>query len=124
MKKKILLISILAFAIFWEVPAQSCLPNGYTFNTQAKIDNFSSTYPDCTQIEGDVLIEGDDISNLNGNVNQRYAASVGYHQFHSVLECCGLDIRELYSRISAYRRNRGAVHTLIDALELGKWLDR
>lgn len=53
--------------------AQSCLPGGITFSTQAQIDAFPTNYPGCTQILGDVCI-GDctlpftntNISNLNG----------------------------------------------------------
>ena len=47
-------------------PCLSCLPEGITFSTQAQIDNFQANYPNCTQIEGDVTICGNDISNLNG----------------------------------------------------------
>jgi hypothetical protein len=45
---------------------QSCLPDGITFQYQFQIDNFSSAYPGCTEIEGDVTINGSDIYNLNG----------------------------------------------------------
>jgi S-formylglutathione hydrolase FrmB len=44
----------------------SCLPQGITFTNQAQIDNFQTNYPGCTEIEGDVTIAGDDITNLNG----------------------------------------------------------
>jgi len=43
-----------------------CLPEGITFNTQAEIDNFQTNYPGCIEIEGDVTINGDDISDLSG----------------------------------------------------------
>ena len=43
-----------------------CLPEGITFTTQEEIDNFQSNYPGCNEIEGDVEINGDDITNLNG----------------------------------------------------------
>lgn len=46
--------------------AQSCLPEGIAFNSQAGIDSFPVHYPGCTEIEGDVFIQGDDISNLDG----------------------------------------------------------
>lgn len=46
--------------------SQPCLPEGITFNTQEQIDNFQINYPNCTEIEGGVLIEGTDITNLNG----------------------------------------------------------
>jgi hypothetical protein len=45
---------------------QPCLPEGITFTTQEEIDNFQTNYPECTEIEGDVVIEGNSISNLNG----------------------------------------------------------
>ena len=43
-----------------------CLPDGITFSTQEQIDSFQTDYPGCTEILGDVTIEGDDISNLSG----------------------------------------------------------
>ena len=49
--------------------SQSCLPEGIIFSTQEEIDNFQINYPNCTEIEGDVLIdsaEDSDILNLNG----------------------------------------------------------
>ena len=45
---------------------QGCLPEGITFSTQAQIDNFQSDYPGCFEIEGDVTITGNDITDLNG----------------------------------------------------------
>jgi S-formylglutathione hydrolase FrmB len=45
---------------------ESCLPEGITFTTQVEIDSFQINYPGCTEIEGDVTINGDDISDLNG----------------------------------------------------------
>ncbi len=45
----------------------ACLPFGnYYFNTQSEIDDFQANYPDCTDLEGNVVIRGDDITNLNG----------------------------------------------------------
>jgi hypothetical protein len=46
--------------------SQSCLPDGITFTTQAQINSFQVNYPNCTQIEGDVTISGDDIYTLAG----------------------------------------------------------
>ena len=48
------------------VLSQSCLPEGIYFTTQAQIDNFQTNHPSCTEIEGDVVIGGEDIANLNG----------------------------------------------------------
>ena len=62
------LISIIAIFIFSQAAifSQNCLPEGITFTTQEQIDNFQSSFPGCTQIEGGVKINGDDINNLNG----------------------------------------------------------
>jgi hypothetical protein len=46
--------------------SNSCLPEGITFITQAQIDNFQTNYPGCTEIAGDVTIQGSGITNLNG----------------------------------------------------------
>ncbi len=43
-----------------------CFPNGITFSIQAQIDNFQSNYPNCTEIEGDVEISGNNILSLDG----------------------------------------------------------
>ncbi len=65
MKKNVLFtIVILLFNII--TYSQGCLPEGITFSTQENIDNFQSNYPGCNEIEGDVTINGDDITNLNG----------------------------------------------------------
>ena len=65
MKNLTFLIFIL---FFYQITASSqpCLPEGITFTTQAQIDNFQTNYPNCTEIEGDVMINGNDITNLNG----------------------------------------------------------
>jgi len=55
MKKTTLLILVIFhFSLFtFHSIAQSCLPQGITFTTQAQIDNFQPIYPYCTEIEGD-----------------------------------------------------------------------
>jgi len=48
---------------------QSCLPNGISFTTQEQIDSFAINYPGCTEVLGDVVIDGDFqdlITNLDG----------------------------------------------------------
>ena len=42
-----------------------CFPDGIVFSTQEEIDNFPINYPFCSEIEGNVEIEGDDITNLD-----------------------------------------------------------
>ena len=58
----IILLLLVAQAIIF---SQGCLPEGITFTTQQQIDDFQTNYPGCTEIEGDVEISGDDISNLS-----------------------------------------------------------
>jgi hypothetical protein len=62
------LAASIAFSIFaFIVTAQSpCLPEGITFTAQEQIDSFQLNYLGCTEIDGDVLISGNGISNLNG----------------------------------------------------------
>jgi len=43
-----------------------CMPEGITFSSQSEIDSFHSSHPNCVNIEGNVIISGDDISNLLG----------------------------------------------------------
>jgi hypothetical protein len=64
MKKISLLISFIGLLHSF-VHSQTCFPQGITFTTQQKIDNYHLNYPDCTRIEGDVNILGPDITNLD-----------------------------------------------------------
>jgi hypothetical protein len=53
-----------------------CLPFGnYFFNNQADIDNFNTNYQDCTELNGNVKISGNDITNLYGLSD---VTSIGY----------------------------------------------
>lgn len=65
MKQLFLVINILVFSWVSAI-SQTCLPEGITFTTQAEIDNFQSNYPGCSEIEGDVQIQGSEITNLDG----------------------------------------------------------
>jgi hypothetical protein len=63
--KKLLIVLIglfLSFTCF----SQSCLPDGITFTTQSQIDSFQVDYPGCSEIQGNVWINGSNINNLNG----------------------------------------------------------
>ncbi|MDB4303895.1 T9SS type A sorting domain-containing protein [Desulfosarcina sp.] len=66
--KKLIFILLTAHALLFTIHsiAQPCLPEGIIFSTQTQIDNFQINYPGCTEIEGDVVIHGVDITNLNG----------------------------------------------------------
>jgi hypothetical protein len=59
----ILLFALISLNGVW---AQGCLPEGISFQSQIQVDSFQVNYPGCTAIEGDVIINGPDITNLNG----------------------------------------------------------
>lgn len=63
---KQLITSIFLFLFIGTTTSYACLPGGITFTTQAQIDNFTTNYPGCTHIEGNVTISGAGITNLNG----------------------------------------------------------
>jgi hypothetical protein len=64
MKKLYVLLTglLLSFTVL----SQTCIPDYIWFTMQTQIDSFQVNYPGCTEIEGDVLIHGNGISNLNG----------------------------------------------------------
>ena len=57
MRKLFLLLYVLAIS-HSSLFSQGCLPEGITFTTQEQIDNFQTNYPGCTEIEGNIEIEG------------------------------------------------------------------
>lgn len=64
MKKTFFITLSLVFSFAW-VSAQSCLPDGINFTSQSQIDSFQIIHPNCSEIEGTVTIDGDDINNLD-----------------------------------------------------------
>jgi hypothetical protein len=66
MKRIYLYLSLILFALHLTTSAQSCLPNGISFTTQAAIDSFQVNYPGCTEIGGGLYFRGTDIQNLAG----------------------------------------------------------
>jgi hypothetical protein len=64
MKKMVIILAVLF--VLNNASAQPCLPEGVTFTTQAQVNSFPNIYPNCTQIEGDVIINGYNINNLLG----------------------------------------------------------
>lgn len=63
--RKTILIIILT-SLTQSIVFSQCLPDGIIFTTQAQIDSFQTDYPGCTEIVGDVEINGYEIDNLNG----------------------------------------------------------
>ena len=65
MKLKLYISVILVIICNHNVFTQNtCLPGSTTFNSQVNVDDFLSDNPSCTEIEGNVLIQGDDINSL------------------------------------------------------------
>ena len=64
--KNLALLFVLAHLLWTGNVLSQCLPDGITFATQEQIDDFKINYPNCTEIEGSVIIMGYDINNLNG----------------------------------------------------------
>lgn len=50
--------------LFTTVFSQTCLPNGITLQRQSQVDSFKVLYPNCTEIEGDLILEGVDETEL------------------------------------------------------------
>ena len=66
--KKYTLLLALALILQVSASSQSCLPDGIIFTTQMQIDSFQINYPNCSMVEGDIEISGDDITNLDSLV--------------------------------------------------------
>ena len=69
MKNHLTLLLIIIISCLSNVIAQGCIPAGITFTSQKQIDNFTTNFPGCTQINGDLRIEENvinNITNLNG----------------------------------------------------------
>ena len=63
MNKSYLLIVTLIISL--PIFSQSCFPEGIVFSMQSEIDSLHYYYPDCTEIEGNVEIRGNDIINID-----------------------------------------------------------
>ncbi|MFC2102463.1 T9SS type A sorting domain-containing protein [Bacteroidota bacterium] len=62
--KKIITSVLIAICIQFNAFSQTCNPPPFT--SQEQIDDFSTNYPNCTEIDGSIEIVGDDITNLYG----------------------------------------------------------
>lgn len=72
--------------------SQGCLPNGITFSSQTQIDIFQTEFPDCTNIEGSVDIEGTNISNLSGlNIVTEIGGTLTIEGTENLVSLTGLD---------------------------------
>ncbi len=74
---KTILLYMISSCLPFFVHAQTCLPGGITFTSQAEINAFPANYPGCTNILGDVLIDetvNGDITNVD-SLSQLVAVS-------------------------------------------------
>lgn len=104
MKKSILLLLITTFYSFCHTTAQSCLPTGFTFASQAQVDAFPANYPGCSHILGNVFIEEAlfgaitnldslvQIDSISGNLAIRYNNALGSLKGLQQLEFIGGDL--------------------------------
>lgn len=64
---KRILVLVVCTLFFQSLLSQSpCLPEGISITSQQQIDSFPLNYPNCSEIEGTVIIEGEDITSLEG----------------------------------------------------------
>lgn len=59
------LVQILWLLASWSSPESTCFPNGIRLTTQGQVDSFNILYPGCTQIEGNLDINGSNIKNVD-----------------------------------------------------------
>ena len=89
--KKITLLFTIIF-IYTTTLSQSCLSEGIAFGTQAQIDNFQTDFPGCTEIEGYVKFQGNNITDLGGlNVLTVIGGYLEFQNTYSLTSLSGLD---------------------------------
>jgi hypothetical protein len=64
--RTILFFIAIASIYYQNITGQNCLPGSTLFSTQQQIDDFTMNYPGCTRITGNIIIQGAEITNLNG----------------------------------------------------------
>lgn len=90
--KKGILVALVVVMIGWAASGQSCLLGGITFSSQSEVDGFSSAYPGCTEIEGDVDFSGSAIVNLDNLLQiKRVLGNVTISGEQQILDYSGLD---------------------------------
>jgi hypothetical protein len=70
-----------------------CLPYGnYVLSSQSDIDNFQLAFPNCAELEGDVIINGSDITNLYGlNLLVSIEGDLNILENSALMSCVGLE---------------------------------
>ena len=63
-------VSILSILLFYQLELLAqCPVSSVVLNTQAEVDAFATDYPNCTELNGSLRIEGADITNLDALSN-------------------------------------------------------
>ncbi len=107
---KTLYILLFGLLVSGGVMAQPCLPEGITFETQAQIDSFQINYPNCTEIEGSLLIglyPSNEISNLDSLYSLTLiSGDLGIMHNYSLYSLSGLEnIDTIIGQVSIYGNN-------------------
>ncbi|MCK9400359.1 MAG: leucine-rich repeat domain-containing protein [Bacteroidales bacterium] len=103
---KILLLISIALLLSSLGSSQSCIPYGIEFSTQGQIDSFQVNYPNCTEIEGNLWIIGNEITNLNGlNVLTSIGGELYLNNSDALTSLIGLDNVTSIGRLIIYSNN-------------------
>lgn len=123
--------SVLAFVILFngKIVSQSCLSGITTLTSQAEVDAFPSNYPGCTQIIGDLLLDGADINDLTPLGQIQYVGGIlGFARCHSLNDFTGINVTTvngiLYISENSLIENMSGLEsiTYINGLVIGQCL--
>ena len=69
-----IVLLVLLFLFIGNTKANICIPtaNPLILSTQTAVDSFPIYFPDCTDFDGDIIVSGNNIINLNGLSNLKY----------------------------------------------------
>lgn len=102
-KTTLIIISLL---IVGKTHSQSCLPSGIEFVSQTAIDQFSTFFPNCQIIEGNVHISGSNILNLDGLSNIKQIEGNLLISRTSIITMYGLNqLDSIYGDLVIYGNN-------------------
>lgn len=92
--KKLSSLFLFTFMYTAIILSQNCISEGetLTLSSQIEIDNFSTNYPNCTEITGNLTIEGSDITSLTGLITlNRILGTLSIQNNESLDNLVGLD---------------------------------
>jgi len=115
-----LTLLLLVFS-FFPLNAQDCPPGSVTINSQAEMDSFAATYPNCTQINGHLTLDGEyDYSSVFPNLPalKRITGTLGFYTNSSA---AGFPNLEYVGSISDSYGTVGALPAL-DTIGGGIWM--